>query len=112
MKKRIISMAMSVVVAISALPLLSSCSGGIGGTNINQELVKNLELDQNDISILVKPFEVIDIARNELNSKSNITNEDLQDFTNTIYDSLNGSTDTGSDASNNSGKKICYKYFR
>ena len=77
MKKRIISMAMSVVVAISALPLLSSCSGGIGGTNINQELVKNLELDQNDISILVKPFEVIDIARNELNSKSNITNEDL-----------------------------------
>lgn len=102
---------MSVVVAISALPLLSSCSGGIGGTNINQELVKNLELDQNDISILVKPFEVIDIARNELNSKSNITNEDLQDFTNTIYDSLNGSTDTRSDASNNSGK-ICYKYFR
>lgn len=35
MKKRIISMAMSVVVAISALPLFSSCSGGIGGTNIN-----------------------------------------------------------------------------
>ena len=80
MKKRIISMAMSVVVAISALPLFSSCSGGIGGTNINQELVKNLELDQNDISILVKPFEVIGIARNELNSKSNITNEDLQIF--------------------------------
>lgn len=88
MKKRIISMAMSVVVAISALPLFSSCSGGIGGTNINQELVKNLELDQNDISILVKPFEVIGIARNELNSKSNITNEDLQNFSNTIYDAF------------------------
>lgn len=105
MKKRIISMAMSVVVAISALPLFSSCSGGIGGTNINQELVKNLELDQNDISILVKPFEVIGIARNELNSKSNITNEDLQNFSNTIYDALHGSTDTGSDPSNISGEK-------
>ena len=105
MKKRIISMAMSVVVAISALPLFSSCSGGIGGTNINQELVKNLELDQNDISILVKPFEVIDIARNELNSKSNITNEDLQNFSNTIYDAFYGSKDNESDASDISNEK-------
>lgn len=105
MKKRIISMAMSVVVAISALPLLSSCSGGIGGTNINQELVKNLELDQNDISILVKPFEVINIARNELNSKNNITNEDLQNFSNTIYDAFYGSNDNESDASDISNEK-------
>ena len=105
MKKRIISMAMSVVVAISALPLFSSCSGGIGGTNINQELVKNLELDQNDISILVKPFEVINIARNELNSKSNITNEDLQNFSNTIYDAFYGSKDNESDASDISNEK-------
>lgn len=80
MKKRIISMAMSVVVAISALPLFSSCSGGIGGTNINQELVKDFELNQSDIEILVKPFEVANQARNELNSKNEITNDDLEDF--------------------------------
>ena len=85
MKKRIISMAMSVVVAISALPLFSSCSGGIGGTNINQELVKDFELNQSDIEILVKPFEVANQARNELNSKNEITNDDLEDFKYTMH---------------------------
>lgn len=96
MKKRIISMAISVVVAISALPLFSSCSGGIGGTNINQELVKDFELNQSDIEILVKPFEVANQARNELNSKNEITNDDLEDFNEKIHDAFSS---TGSDSS-------------
>lgn len=101
MKKKIISFTLSVVMLFTAIPLLSGCSNGIGGSNINAELVKDLALEQSDIDYVTKPFETVSKVINELNSKNEVTNEDIEGYCEQIIDAFSPSKDTDSESEEN-----------
>ncbi|MGN0611782.1 MAG: hypothetical protein ACI4JI_08365 [Ruminiclostridium sp.] len=111
MKKKIISFTLSVVMLFTAIPLLSGCSNGIGGSNINAELVKDLALEQSDIDYITKPFEIVSKVINELNSKNEVTNEDIEGYCEQIIDAFSPSKDTDSESEENENTSTPAQYL-